>query len=58
MSSSLSVVVYQASGMISVQLGVPVDLAMIELQVRAIETERDLRDLANDVVERRIHFDS
>lgn len=49
--------VHQATGMISVQLGVSVSEAFIRLRARAFAEGRSLSELAADVVARRIRFD-
>lgn len=48
--------VHQASGMISVQLGVPVEDALARLRAQAFATGRDLDEVAGDVVARRLRF--
>lgn len=48
--------VHQATGMVMVQLGVPVEQAFLLLRARAFAAGRPLRDLARDVVERRLRF--
>lgn len=48
---------HQATGMISVQLGVSVGEAFIRLRARAFAEGRPLSELATDVVARRIRFD-
>lgn len=48
--------VHQATGMISVQLGISVGEAFIRLRARAFAEDRPLSDLATDVVARRIRF--
>jgi hypothetical protein len=50
-------VVHQATGMISVQLGVRVDVAFARLRAYAFAHDRRLRDVARDVVERRLRFE-
>jgi hypothetical protein len=50
--------VHQATGMISVQLGVSIAVALIRLRAYAYANERRLRDVAADVVSRRLRFDS
>lgn len=50
--------VYQATGMVSVQLGVSVDDALAILRARAFAESRPIGELATDVVERRVRFDS
>jgi GAF domain/ANTAR domain len=50
-------VVHQATGMVSAQLGVPVADAFLRLRAHAYAAERDLDDVAGDVVGRRVRFD-
>ncbi|MFI1988243.1 GAF and ANTAR domain-containing protein [Actinoplanes sp. NPDC020271] len=50
--------VHQATGMISVQLGVPVEEALARLRAHAFAAGRDLDELAADVVARRLRFDT
>jgi hypothetical protein len=50
-------VVNQAVGMISVQLAVPMPVAMKRLQDYAAEHGRTLGDVASDIVARRLQFD-
>jgi hypothetical protein len=49
--------VHQATGMVSVQLGLSAALALIRLRAYAYAHERRLRDVARDVVARRLRFD-
>jgi hypothetical protein len=49
--------VHQATGMITVQLGVTAAVALIRLRAYAYAHERRLRDVAADVVARRLRFD-
>lgn len=49
--------VHQATGMISVQLGISVGEAFARLRARAFAADRPLSELATDVVARRIRFD-
>jgi GAF domain-containing protein len=56
-SSKLHLVVHQASGMVSVQLGVDVGEALVRLRAYAFVHGRLVRDVARDVVRRRIRFD-
>ena len=51
-------VVYQATGMLIVQLGVSAAVAMIRLRAYAYAHDRRLRDVAADVVARRLRFES
>jgi len=48
--------VHQATGMISVQLGLSAALALIRLRAYAYANDRRLRDVARDVVARRLRF--
>jgi hypothetical protein len=49
--------VHQATGMIIVQLGVNAAVALIRLRAYAYAHDRRLRDVAGDVVARRLRFD-
>jgi hypothetical protein len=48
--------VHQATGMITVQLGVTAAVALIRLRAYAYAHDRRLRDVAGDVVARRLRF--
>jgi hypothetical protein len=48
--------VHQATGMITVQLGVTVAVALVRLRAYAYAHDRRLRDVARDVVGRRLRF--
>lgn len=48
--------VHQATGMVSVQMGVPVEEALLLLRARAYASERPLTELARDVVARQLRF--
>jgi hypothetical protein len=48
--------VHQAAGMISVQLHVPVGVALTRLRAYAFANDRRLGEVARDVVERRLRF--
>jgi len=50
--------VHQATGMISVQLGVTIAVALMRLRAYAYAHERRLGDVAADVVARRLRFES
>jgi hypothetical protein len=50
-------VVHQASGMVSAQLDVGVDQALIRLRAYAFGNDLVLADVAQDVVDRRLRFD-
>jgi len=49
--------VHQATGMILVQLGVSAAVALVRLRAYAYAHDRPLRDVATDVVARRLRFD-
>ena len=49
--------VYQAIGMISVQLGVSLEEAFVRLRAHAFASGAALADIADDVVSRRLRFD-
>jgi len=49
--------VHQASGMVSVQLGIGVGDALARLRARAFAADRPIADVAADVVARRLRFD-
>lgn len=49
--------VYQAQGMVMVQLGVPLDEAMARLRAHAYAHDRTLGSVARDVVARTLNFD-
>ena len=51
-------VVHQATGMIAVQLSVPIAEAMVRLRAHAFATEQPIRDVATQVVDRALRFDS
>jgi len=55
--SKLQDIVQGAAGMVSVQLGVVIDQALIRLRAHAFATDRPLIDVARDVVARRLRFD-
>jgi hypothetical protein len=50
--------VHQATGMVTAQLGVTAAVALIRLRAHAYATGRGLRDVAADVVGRRLRFDN
>jgi len=49
--------VHQASGMVAAQLNVSVGQALVRLKAFAFGNDRPLRQVATDVVERRLRFD-
>jgi hypothetical protein len=49
--------VYQAQGMVMVQLGVGPDEALSRLRAYAFAHDRRLREVANDVIGRRVEMD-
>jgi len=57
-STNLHLVVHQASGMVSVQLGIDVGEALVRLRGHAFGHGRLVRDVARDVVERRLRFNT
>ncbi len=50
-------VVHQAAGMVSVQLGVSVEEALVRLRAFAFGSDRAITDVARDIVERRLRLD-
>lgn len=58
LAGDFRVVVHQAAGMIAVQLGVPVDEALVRLRSHAFGTGRPVSQVAADVTQRRLRFDS
>lgn len=48
---------YQAQGMVMMQLGVPLAEAMVRLRAYAYSEDRPLSEVADDVVSRRLRFD-
>jgi AmiR/NasT family two-component response regulator len=50
--------VHQATGMIAAQLGVSVDDAFVRLRAYAFGDNRTLREVADDVVARRLRLDA
>ncbi len=48
--------VHQASGMVKVQAGVPIDEAFLLLRAHAFATGRSVADVAKDVLERRLRL--
>jgi hypothetical protein len=53
-----SPVIHQATGMISAQAGIGVGDALLLLRARAYAAERPLTDIATDVVQRRLRWDT
>lgn len=49
--------IHQATGMITVQLGVSAAVALVRLRAYAFSHDRRLSDVAKDVVARRLHLD-
>jgi hypothetical protein len=56
--TSYGLVVHQASGMVSVQLGVTVGEALVRLRAHAFANDRPLAEVAREVVARRVRFDN
>lgn len=48
--------IHQASGMVSIQLGVPVDEALVRLRAHAFSTGQPVGDVAADIVARRLRL--
>jgi hypothetical protein len=57
-SADLHAVVHQAAGMVAVQLGINVADALVRLRAHAFAYDRPLREVADDVVARRLRFDT
>ncbi|AUG75367.1 hypothetical protein CFP65_0400 [Kitasatospora sp. MMS16-BH015] len=55
--SLLHAVVHQATGMVSVQLAVPLAQALLRLRAHAYSSGRPLTDISRDVVARRLRLD-
>jgi GAF domain len=51
-------VVHHASGMTAVQLGIPVDEALLRLRAFAFAVDRALADVAGDIVHRRLRLEA
>jgi GAF domain-containing protein len=49
--------VYQAAGMMMIQLQVAIDVALLHLRAYCFARNRPIGDVAKDVVARRLHFD-
>jgi hypothetical protein len=49
-------VVHQAAGAVSIQLGITITEALIRLRAHAFRNDRQLNDIAEDVVARRLRF--
>ena len=56
-ATNLRVVVHQASGMVSAQLDVSVDDALLRLRAHAFAHDRSVTEVAEEVVTRRLRFD-
>ena len=56
--ADFQLVVHQAAGMVSVQLGVTVGQALVRLRAFAFGNDRALADVARDVVARTLRFDA
>ena len=57
-NANFQYVVHQASGMVAVQLEVPVAEALERLRAHAFGNDRPLTDVARDIVGRRLRFDA
>jgi len=49
--------IYQASGMVAVQLSIPVDAALVRVRAHAFSTGRSVAAVAADIVARRLRLD-
>ena len=49
--------IHQAAGMVAVQLRIPVDAALVRLRAHAYVTDRSVREIATDIVLRRLRLD-
>ncbi|HTN80340.1 MAG TPA: GAF and ANTAR domain-containing protein [Acidimicrobiales bacterium] len=56
--ADFQLVVHQAAGMVSVQLGITVAQALVRLRAYAFGNDRALTDVARDVVARSLRFDA
>jgi hypothetical protein len=50
--------VHQASGILTVQLGITIDDAFVRLRAHAFATERTVNDVARDIVDGRLRLDT
>jgi hypothetical protein len=48
---------FQAQGMVMIQLGIPISDALARIRAHAYAESRPLADVARDIVARRLHFD-
>jgi hypothetical protein len=55
--ANFQLVVHQAAGMVSVQLGISVAEALVRLRAHAFRHDRLLGDVANEVVARRLRLE-
>jgi len=51
-------VVHQASGMVSAQLAIDVDDALVRIRARAFGSNRSVHDVATDIVDRRLRLEA
>jgi len=56
--SDFQYVIHQASGMVAAQLDISVGQALIRLKAHAFGNDRPLKDVARDVVARKLRFDT
>jgi hypothetical protein len=54
--ANFHLVVHQAAGMVSVQLGIGVTEALVRLRGHAFLTDRSIDDVSRDVVDRRLRL--
>jgi GAF domain-containing protein len=57
LAGDFHLVVHNAAGMVSVQAGISLAEALVRLRAHAFSAARDLREVAEDVVARRLRFD-
>jgi hypothetical protein len=55
-TSQYSLLIYQASGMVSVQVGCTLDEALVKMEARARSHDHTLEAVALAVIERRTRF--
>lgn len=48
--------IYQASGMVAIQLAIPADIALVRIRAHAFATDRPVADVAADIVARRLRL--
>jgi hypothetical protein len=56
-AETLRIEVHRAAGMVSAQLDISVADAVVRLRARAYAEERPVRDVARDIIKRRVRFE-